>query len=365
MNARLAPGAGPAEVDAALLGHGEEHGLGAFLASRGAQSHLVSSRALRESLPADPTGAFTWSAGLAEVPATARTIHVDSADAELALWQEAGARFPGCRVLGLRHHLLPMLSTDRQPLKQVPAGWRADELRRYVIACPARSGSTLLGQLLTQAGLGRPKEHLRNGLAAALRSPGVDRTEAWRQVAWRAQVDGIFGSKLVAEFLLAAAGSGTVGERLAELAPEGVRVVALRRPLLETAVSRFVARGADQWHVRGAMSTAERARFATTHYDFKALHALLARNRAENLALESALARIPPARVFNVDYAELDARPIRTLEAVAAFLGETPELPGIRLDKLPIKISGQVDTHARLAERFLDDLRAHGESLEA
>jgi len=355
----------PPAVDPALLALDEPHSLGEFLAGRGAQSHLVASRALREALPAHRAGAFTWSQTLDGVAATARTLHIDSPDREHALLREAVARFPGLRVLGLRHHLAPMLATDRHPLKDVPADFRAESLRRYVVACPARSGSTLLGLLLTQAGIGKPREHLRHLLAAALRAPGVDRAQAWRQVAWRAQADGVFGSKLVAEFLTMAAGDGGLGALLPVLAPAGVRVVALRRPLVETVVSRAVARHADQWHVRGAMSLDERKRFAAADYDFDALRAVLERNRAENRALEAALADVDAARLLVVDYADLDARPVRTLERVAAFLEIAPDLDGLRDDKLPIKISAQVDTHQRLAERFLADLAARGEPLAA
>jgi len=355
----------PPAVDPALLALDEPHSLGEFLAGRGAQSHLVSSRALREALPLHRAGAFTWSATLDDVPATARTLHVDSPDAEAALLREAADRFPRLRVLGLRHHLAPMLATDRHPLRDVPATFRVEALRRYVVACPARSGSTLLGQLLTQAGIGKPREHLRHLLAAALRAPGVDRTQVWRQVAWRAQSDGVFGSKLVAEFLSLAAGDAGPGALLPALAPAGVRVVALRRPLVETVVSRVVARHADQWHVRGAMSLDERKRFAAAGYDFDALRAVLERNRAENRALEAALTGIEPARLLVVDYAELDAQPLRTLERVAAFLEIAPDLDGLRDDKLPIKISAQVDTHRRLAERFLEDLAARGDALSA
>lgn len=352
-------------VDPALLALEELHSLGAFLAGRGGQSHLVSSRALRDALPPDPAGKFTWSETLDDVPAGARTLHVDSPDDELGLLRAARARFPERRILGLRHHLAPMLATDRKAIKQVPDDFRVESVQRYVIACPARSGSTLLGNLLTQSGIGKPKEHLRNPLAAALRSPGVDRVEAWRQVAWRAQVDGVFGSKLVAEFMSAAAGARPFGELLPELAPDGVKIVALRRPLIQTAVSRVVARTADQWHVRGAMSLDERKRFAATDYDFELMYKVLQRNRVENRKLEAALAEVPDERLLRVDYAELDADPMRTLERVAAFLGIAPRLGELNADKLPIKISAQVDSHQRLAERLLADLEARGEPLDA
>ena len=353
------------EFDPALLSLDDPHSLGAFLAGRGGQSHLVCSRAMRDALPADPAGKFTWSATLDKVPAGAKTLHLDSPDDELGLLRAARERFPDRRLLGLRHHVAPMLATDRKAIKSVPDDFRVDGLQRYVIVCPARSGSTLMGNLLTQSGIGKPKEHLRNPLAAALRCPGVDRVEIWRQVAWRTEIDGVFGSKLVAEFLSAACGTRPLGELLDELAPDGVKIVALRRPLIETAVSRVVARTADQWHVRGAMSADERQRFAAADYDFELMYRVLQRNRVENRKLEAALADVAPGRLLRVDYAELDAAPIRTLERVAAFLGIAPDLGGLDTDKLPIKISAQVDSHQRLAERLLADLEARGEALDA
>jgi LPS sulfotransferase NodH len=352
------------QFDPALLALDDPHSLGHFLAGRGAQSHLVSSPALREALPVDKAGAFTWSQTLDDVPAKARTIHVDSPDAELALLAEARERFPEARVLGLRHHLAPMLATDRKAIKQVPADFSPASLARYAIVCPARSGSTLLGQLLAQSGIGKPKEHLRNPLAAALRSPGVDVAEAWRQVAWRAEVGGVFGSKLVAEFVSAAAGSRGFAALLAELVPEGVPVIALRRPLIDTVVSRWVARKADQWHVRGAMTLEERKRFAAAEYDYDMLHHVLERNRAENRTAEAALDAMAGRPVLRVAYADLDADPMATLERVAGFLGIRPKLDGLNGDRLPIKISAEVDTHRRLAGQFLADLQAHGEALD-
>jgi len=354
----------PTAFDPAILALDDPHSLGRFLAGRGGQSHLVSSAELRAALPADEAGAFTWSPTLDGVPAKARTIHVDSPDAEQALLAEARARCPAARVLGLRHHLAPMLATDRKAIKQVPDDFSPASLQRYVIVCPARSGSTLLGQLLAQSGIGKPKEHLRNPLAAAMRSPGVDVAEIWRQVAWRAEVGGVFGSKLVAEFISAAAGARGFAGLLGELAPEGVAVVALRRPLIDTVVSRWVARKADQWHVRGAMTLDERKRFAAAVYDFDALRHVLERNRTENRTTEAALAPLPAGRVLRIDYAELDAAPVDTLERVAAFLGIRPRLDGLDTDRLPIKISAEVDTHRRLAEQFLADLQARGEALD-
>ena len=354
-----------AALRAELLGDGADGSLARFLAGRGAQSHIVASRALVDALPPDPAGAFTWSESLDGVPATAKTVYIDSDTAEFALWRAAAERFPDRRVLGLRHHLVPMLAGDGQPRKDVPRDFRAETLRRFVLVCPARSGSTWLAQMLGQVGVGRPREHLRGGLLAAFRSPGVDTSELWRQLAWRAARGGVFATKLVGQFVIPAAGSRPLGELLAELAPEGVPVVSLHRAVIDTTVSRYIAGGAHLFHVRGAMTLQERARFENRPYNLPELRRVLEANLAEVRALDAGVACLPAGRVLHIDYAELDAHPMRTLERVAAFLGVAPDLRGLRPERLPLKISASIESSARIRARLLSDLQGEGVDTEA
>jgi hypothetical protein len=354
-----------AALRAALLGDGSEGTVARFLAGRGAQSHIVAERSLVDALPADPARGFTWSPTLDDVPDTARAIYVDAGDDELAQCRAATARFPGRRVWGLRHHVAPMLVGDGQPLKNVPDDFRVESLRRFAIVCPARSGSTYFSQMLGQVGAGRAREHLRDVLLPAIRSRGVDRAELWRQLAWRAAREGTFGTKLVGEFLLAAAGEGSVAELLATLAPEGVPVIALHRPVIDTVVSRHVAGVARQFHVRGMITPQERARFEDSRYDAARLRRLLEANLAENRIVEEALARLPAHRVLHVNYADLDAQPMRTVLRAAAFLGVEADLRALRPAQLPIKISARIDSSARIRSRFIDDLRAEGRDVDA
>jgi len=349
----------------ALLGDGSEGTLARFLAGRGPQSHILAEQALIDALPADPARGFTWSPTLEGVPETARAIYVDAGDDELAQCRAATARFPGRRIWGLRHHVAPMLVGDRQPLNSVPEDFRMERLRRFVIVCPARSGSTWLAQMLGQMGAGRAREHLRDALIPAMRSRGVDRAELWRQVAWRAEREGVFATKLIGEFLVAAAGSRPVGDLLAELAPEGVPVIALHRAVIDTVVSRYVAGSARQFHVRGALTPQERARFEEGTYDAQALRGLLEANLAENRVVEEALARLPAHRVLHVNYADLDARPLETVERVTTFLGVKADVNALRPAKLPIKISARIDSSARIRAQFIDDLRAEGRDVDA
>jgi hypothetical protein len=361
----MTPAGDAAALRAALLGDGSEGTLARFLAGRGAQSHLVAQRSLVDALPPDPARGFTWSATLDEVPDTARAIYLDGDDDERGLLQAAAARFPGRRVWGLRHHVAPMLAGDRQPLKDVPPEFRVEELRRHVIVCPARSGSTLLAQMLGQVGAGRARDHVRDGLAAALRSPGVDRAELWRQLAWRAAREGRFASKLVGECLIEAAGPRPVADLLAELAPAGVPVVALHRPVIDTVVSRYIADAAGLFHVRGALTAQERALFEACPYEPVTLRRLLAANLAENRIIEQALARLPAERVLHVAYADLDAQPLPTVQRVADFLGVEADLDAIKPTKLPIKISARVDSSGRIRRRLIEDLRAQGHDVHA
>jgi LPS sulfotransferase NodH len=354
-----------AALRAELLGDGAEGSLARFLAGRGAQSHIVAGRDLIAALPPDPAQAFTWSESPDGVPPSAKAIYVDSDTGEFALWRTVAERFPDRRVWGLRHHVMPMLAGDGQPRKDVPPDFRIEALRRYVIVCPARSGSTFLEQMLGQAGIGRAREHLRDGLLAAFRTPGVDTIELWRQLAWRAARGGVFATKLVGQFVIPAAGARPLGELLAELAPEGVPVIALHRPVIDTTVSRYIAGGARLYHVRGAMTPEERGRFESRPYNDRELRRVLEANLDEVRTLDAGVAQLPADRVLHVAYADLDAEPIRTLERVAAFIGVAPDLRGLKPERLPLKISAQVDSSARIRARFLAQLRDEGVDVDA
>ncbi len=361
-------GSAPAPaLDAQFLRDTAEAGVGAFLASRAATTHLVLPDALVQALPVDPAGAFTHAPTLDDVPPGARVVIVGSADRETALLAEARACWPGRRVLGLHHHVVPMRVVDRQPLKDVPDTFRLADSHPYAIACPARSGSTLLCALLQAAGLGQPREHLRPPLARVLRTPGVDAAEVWRQVAGRGRANGVFGTKLVAQFLDQAAAPGqSPTDVIAPLAAAGTRVVALRRPALDTTVSRYLVIHTGKYHARGAaLGEADRQRFEAVPYDVEALATLLRDSLDENARLAAAVASLPAERVMAVDYAALDATPVRTLRAVAAFIGVAPALDDVTTDLLPTKLSAQVRNHGVIRQRLEADLRERDPALLA
>src|SRR5262249_5864004 len=134
---------------------------------------------------------------------------------------------------------------------------------------------------------------------------------------------------------------------------------------IDTVVSRYVAGRARLFHVRGALTPEERARFEEGTYDAATLRALLEANLAENRIVEEALATLPAQRVLHVDYAELEAQPLPTVERIAAFLGVKADMNALRPAKLPLKISARIDSSGRIRAQFIDDLRAEGRDVEA
>jgi LPS sulfotransferase NodH len=353
------------DLDARWLGGTGEARIGEFLASRAATTHLVMPRALVDALPPDPTGGFTHSEALDGIGEAARVVIVGSTTQEATLLAQARERLPGRRILGLHHHVLPMRVSDRQPLKDVPPSFRIADAQPYAIVCPARSGSTFLCGLLRDAGFGRPREHLRRPLALALRTPGVDTREVWRQVAGRAQQRGIFGTKLVAQFLDDAAGGRPLTDTLAPLTDEGARIVLLRRPALDSTVSRFLAGRAQRFHARGELKAEDRARFEAVGYDFAALREILVRNLDENERLAAAVEALPAERVLKIDYADLDRDPLPTLERVADFLGRAAKTDAVDFGHLTTRISAQIGNSAITRARFLEDLATRDTTLAA
>lgn len=343
---------------ATLLDAAAEYKLDRYLSRRQAGVHLVAPAGLQQAVRGlAPDAPWTSSATLDEVPAGKKRLFVYSPTDEAGLIQAARARFPQAKVLGLMHNILPRLAcspTGRKGEISVEPGGPPSQ--HFAVVCTPRTGSTFYCELLQAGGLGAAREHLRPALVHVLHQPGIDREALLREVLSFGQVDGLFGTKLISEFLFDAFGRAQAAATLACLHERGFRFIHLSRDLAEQAVSKFVAGRTDVWHVRGDVGQQQQAAIADVPYDGPALRQLYERARAETEALDAALATLPAGAVLRARYEDFTTEPLVGLRQAAAFLGREAALAQVDFKALPVRLSASAPSMQAMAQRLQSEV---------
>ncbi len=203
-----------------------------------------------------------------------------------------------------------------------------DEISRispYAIVCTPRTGSTYLADMLMRVGsAGQPREHLRPGPLLLAETGDFDLARCAEIVAVAgASNNGVFGTKLIAEFMERCATLQRSGRtRFNTDTIERARIVRLRRTdLIAQALSLVVARESKVFFERNAEKKQQREQFLAEYtYDFeplrRQLNAIVKLERdLDALIAESGLP------VLDVDYETLVADPTDTVRSVGRFLG--------------------------------------------
>lgn len=157
----------------------------------------------------------------------------------------------GGRALGLFRDIL------NKRIAHAPPGFDAAGVAppaiSYAIATIPRTASTILTEELKRLRLGAPAEHIRPPLVACARRravTGFDPQAWWRDLTRAQSVDGVFGTKLIWDFLDGFLTSLSEAERdwfLDEI--RGCAIVYLvRENKVEQAVSEYVASAIGVWH---------------------------------------------------------------------------------------------------------------------
>jgi LPS sulfotransferase NodH len=339
-----------------LLDVGRECRLGAFLSGRADKTHLVVPAELIAVLRAqNPAGTWTSATDLAAIPASARWLFVHHPNQEAALIRQAQAAAPqGVKVRGLLQDVLPTLVAagrfDPTPWQQLP-----EPQQCYAVVCLPRTGSTFLCELLESAGLGAPKEHLRPPLLHVLRSGQVDEAAIAQILLRHGTVEGIFGTKLISEFL--ASLPTPPAQRLLCMAQHGFRFIHLQRDLLSQAVSKYLAGHSGVWHQRGQVNPGAIERLAAVPYDFEQLHHRYRQAEHDQIWMQNALQLLPDAAVLPVHYDELVRSPSDVLSSCRKFLG-VPEEQAVRKPAAPLpqRLASALPQVQALQERFSREL---------
>jgi trehalose 2-sulfotransferase len=229
----------------------------------------------------------------------------------------------------------------------------------YAILCLPRCGSTLLAKELELAGLGEPKEHLRGPLATLLRhrdASGFSLERWWALVRAGATQDGVFGTKIIFDFLAMASDEmdererGWFLDRMREM--RVVRI--LRRNKVDQAVSDHVARKTGVWHLWNEGIRAgygERIDAVTGDLgELSALHRKFVRNeeRLDRMLRDGGIEPI------DLEYDDLAARPKETVAALVRRLGRA--VPEGYLDGPVTLEPTRTPVHARLAAQLAASL---------
>jgi LPS sulfotransferase NodH len=264
-------------------------------------------------------------------------------------------RFPRSNIHVINFDLVLRLACGKRKLNE----WQSLPELSYCILCTPRSGSTLLANLLTQSGLGHPLEHIRLPVVALINSGGYTFEavmETLRRIATR---NGVFGTKLISEFMLKIFGYGgapLLGDFLAE---RGFKVVRLHRNLCEQVVSWYSTSLTKVWHLRGQAEI----KGVNIPYDFQALSQLHDRFTKEEKFVEKVLARIPAERVVNVAFADLSGDPVKSTKRLANLI--KPDLPDkpVALQRAPRKISAEIGQMNEIVRRFEAELVSQERSM--
>jgi LPS sulfotransferase NodH len=342
-----------------VLEAGEKCGLAAFISRRGPKVHVIAPPdVLAELRERNPGSKWTSSTTPEAMAMGARKYFVYDPDDEGAVIAEVRQRKPGADVCGFLHHVIPALSCDRTIPDTSVAPTEPLPSLRFAVVCTPRSGSTFLCEMLEAAGLGKPEEHLKPPLVHVLSSEEVDHEVVYELIMRQGAKNGIFGTKIISNYLFTVAGPEGTAERMRCLADRGFKFIRLRRDEVGQTVSKFVSGRSGVWHERGEVSAKAADRMSDVDYDFDWLRDIYLKAQREGVALDDAMRQLPPELVLELDYEAMSAEPLKAVEACGRFLGVPAKIEALNFAELPTKLSSAVDHVQQLRQRFEADLKA-------
>lgn len=325
----------------------DDTGVWPFLATRGPHACIVApATVLRRVLDRAPDPRFACAT---EMPAPISGRNIFVWDLDPAVLRRARSAYPACRVFGILRDV--WCATIAGSDVFAPVSPPPSDLVRYAIVCPPRSGSTFLCGLLREAGLGSPREHLRQ-LFLELCAAGhpFDRLMDW--LIERGACGGYFGTKMISHYVEHAS-----AEARAFLQRRGFQVIRLLRDPAEEAISGYFAHRTGTWHLQSA-ERAETAH-AAVPYDADELCRIYLAMRRENRNVREFTSGF--SSLLEISYSELDEDPAATVGRVAQFLRAPPgSTRTIDFARVPHKISRRQQRMQEYLSRLRRDLAERG-----
>ena len=333
-----------------------------FLRSRGPRAHIVAPAWVKERVWGhEPTSGSTalahWSEEVPVLDASGPekvNVFVIAEDAirERAVLLSLGRR-KGVKAYGLFGHIVPALLCS---IKGIPAVQQTDDLKRYAIVCVPRSGSRYFSAVLSNMGMGAPKEHIREPLAHIIGEGKLGFNSAIAALERYGQKNGIFGTKLISTFIIRAS-RGRLSElknNMAWLVERGYTLVRLERPLNETVVSSYIAFLMGQWHFFGEMNEDAKAKLDSLVFQDGAAWEEYVRFRAEQTIVNAV------TRNFNFGsykYSEIESDIERVVRQLCEKIGadrDSLETGSVRIPSVTRTESPTYGVFANRLEALLD-----------
>lgn len=265
-----------------------------FLRSRGERARIIAPAWVRERVMSDipesePVPQATWSE---EVLASAPKVDgawnfiviADDAAKESAAVTSLALR-KGMKAYGLFGDILPALLCGANGFGR---GRSTRTVKRYAVLCIPRSGSRYLASMLNRAGLGAPQEHLREPLASVITDGKLGFVEAMEGLERFGQRNGIFGTKLISTFIIAASNEklSVLEANIGAMVARGYQFVHLDRPLNDAVISSYIAFRLNKWHFFGELDTSTRNTLDELAFDDRAVWDEYIRFRAQKIVTD-------------------------------------------------------------------------------
>jgi LPS sulfotransferase NodH len=333
----------------------DETGVWKFLAARTGHEHVVApAPVLQRVLALADKGSFTYSDKIPTECLPGANIFVWDLDhSEL---ERARGLHPGCRVYGILRDVwcTALAGGDVFAME----AYSSDPVICYAILCPPRSGSNFLCWLLAEAGLGMPREHIRDFFVELCRH-GYAFDDLMGRMTRLGTRGGYFGTKLISHYLQDLHGLTEARTNLKAicrfLTTGNFRIIRLLRDPAEEAVSAYFAHQTGVWHLHRRDATAGHS---AVPYDGGVLMEVYGAMYEQNELVREISGQLSP--VLCIEYRELDADPRSVVARIAEFLG-APAGAAQRIDLMrgPQKISS---THYRMQEYLCRLNRELGEA---
>lgn len=264
----------------------------------------------------------------------------------------------GVRALSISYDISPALAIDEG--RCLSSAMEGERTATYAIVSNPRTGSTFLCDLLEQAGLGRPKEHLRDDGIGYLLREGRDSKKIFERLMSLGGQNGVFGTKFISHFLKTGFTDKDAVSVFFRWLKEthGCAFFYLKRDFIDCAVSYYVARKTNFWSTKQQVGRVDlKSLFASITYDPVSLVRLYRDFVDWDIFVRDVLNAVPgPHRVL--EYEAVTADPVAHVGIVAESLGADVKTftPMLDLDKAPKKLSALFPQIAEIAERFHHDI---------
>lgn len=326
-----------------------------FLGGRGAHAHIIAPAWVKTRVdagqsPRNRIGKAGWSVNLPEQikdGAINYVVVAEDAATESKLVADLTRR-KGAKAYGLFGHVVPALLCSANGMA---AGSPTTALKRYAILCIPRSGSRYLSAVLSNRGVGAPREHIREPLARIISDGRLGFGPAIEGLEKFGQKNHIFGTKLISTFFLRASGNrmSEAIENISWLVSRGYSLVHIERPLNDAVISSYIAYRMRKWHFFGKLDENSKAKLDSLQFEDGAGWDEFTRYRAEKVVMNALVSRF---HIPTVAYSDIEKN-------VNSVVSNLCERIGVALDTLkagstavPVPTKTQSPTYQKFSTRL-------------